>query len=43
VKTGILPLDRIQAMGDPTHFFFNLNSPGDLIEANILWQEDPSR
>lgn len=38
VKTGILPLARVQLLGDPAHLFFNLNTPHDLTEANDRWQ-----
>ena len=43
INAGILPLDRVQALGDPAHLFFNLNSPDDLAEANALWRRESSR
>lgn len=43
IKTGILPLARIETLGDPAHLFFNVNTPDDLAEANALWQRRSSR
>ena len=42
INAGILPLDRVEALGDPARLFFNLNSPDDLAEANALWQQSSS-
>jgi molybdopterin-guanine dinucleotide biosynthesis protein A len=38
INAGILPLSRVQTLGEPAHLFFNLNTPDDLAEANALWQ-----
>ena len=42
VNVGILPVARIQALGDPARLFFNLNSPEDLAEAEALWRQGSS-
>jgi molybdopterin-guanine dinucleotide biosynthesis protein A len=43
INTGILPLARIAALGDPARLFFNLNTPDDLAEADALWRQGSSR
>lgn len=42
VKTGILSLEKVRALGDPGLFFFNVNTPDDLAEADALWQHSAS-
>jgi molybdopterin-guanine dinucleotide biosynthesis protein A len=38
VRVGILPLDQVQAFGDPDELFFNVNTPEDLGRAEALWR-----
>ncbi len=33
VKVGILSVQRVRAIGEPDHLFFNVNTPADLAEA----------
>ena len=39
VRTGILPLDRVRAFGDPDELFFNVNTPDDLARAEALCRQ----
>lgn len=38
VKVGTLPLERVQAFGDPDELFFNVNTPADLERAEAVWR-----
>jgi len=38
VRVGILPIEAVRACGDPATLFFNINSAGDLAEAETRWQ-----
>lgn len=38
VKVGILTSTRVSQFGDPAVLFFNVNTAGDLQEADRLWQ-----
>ena len=38
VKVGTLPLERVQAFGDPDELFFNVNTPADLERAEAAWR-----
>jgi molybdopterin-guanine dinucleotide biosynthesis protein A len=42
VRVGILPLDRVQALGDPGLLFFNVNTADDLARADELWRRRAS-
>jgi molybdenum cofactor guanylyltransferase len=42
VKVGILNLPEVRAFGDPAMLFFNVNTPGDLSEAEDLWRRHES-
>ena len=42
VRVGILPLDRVRLLGDPDYLFFNVNTGGDLTEADELWRRHGS-
>jgi molybdopterin-guanine dinucleotide biosynthesis protein A len=37
VRTGVLPLERVRRLGDPTHLFFNVNTADELARAEALW------
>ena len=38
VRTCILPAGEVAAHGDPSVLFFNVNTPGDLTQADALWR-----
>jgi molybdopterin-guanine dinucleotide biosynthesis protein A len=38
VRVGILPLAQVRTYGDPEELFFNVNSPGDLEQAEARWR-----
>lgn len=38
VRTCILPAETVAACGDPAVLFFNVNSPDDLTQADVLWR-----
>jgi molybdopterin-guanine dinucleotide biosynthesis protein A len=38
VNVGTLPLERVRAFGDPEELFLNVNTPGDLQRAEVLWR-----
>ena len=43
IRVGILPLDRVRALGDPDLLFFNVNTADDLARADELWRRASSR
>lgn len=42
IKVGILSSERIRRLGDPELFFFNVNTAGELAEAEVLWRQHAS-
>ncbi|MEO8636025.1 MAG: molybdenum cofactor guanylyltransferase [Gemmatimonadales bacterium] len=42
LNVGILTLERVRQLGDPTLLFFNVNTADDLREADKLWQRHES-
>jgi len=38
VRTCILPAETVAGFGDPSTLFFNVNSPNDLTQADVLWR-----
>ena len=38
VRVGIVPLAQVRGFGDPDELFFNVNTPDDLVRAEVLWQ-----
>jgi molybdopterin-guanine dinucleotide biosynthesis protein A len=43
VDVGILPLSSVRTLGDPGRLFFNVNTPNDLAEADVLWRRASSQ
>ncbi len=39
VSVGTLPLERVQAFGDPAVLFLNVNTPEDLKRAEAVWRQ----
>jgi molybdopterin-guanine dinucleotide biosynthesis protein A len=39
VAVGILPLERVRAMGSSQWLFYNVNRPADLARAEALWRQ----
>jgi molybdopterin-guanine dinucleotide biosynthesis protein A len=39
VSVGTLPLQRVQAFGDPAVLFLNVNTPEDLERAEAVWRQ----
>jgi molybdopterin-guanine dinucleotide biosynthesis protein A len=37
IRTGILPLEVVRRLGDPTRLFFNVNTADELARAEELW------
>jgi molybdopterin-guanine dinucleotide biosynthesis protein A len=42
IHRGILPLDAVGALGDPSLLFFNVNTADDLAKADELWRRHAS-
>jgi molybdopterin-guanine dinucleotide biosynthesis protein A len=42
IRAGILPLDAVGALGDPSLLFFNVNTADDLGRADELWRRRAS-
>jgi molybdopterin-guanine dinucleotide biosynthesis protein A len=42
IRVGILPLDEINALGQPELLFFNVNTADDLARADELWRQHAS-
>jgi molybdopterin-guanine dinucleotide biosynthesis protein A len=42
IRVGILPLDRVRALDDPSLLFFNVNTADDLARADELWRQHAS-
>lgn len=43
IDVGILHRVRLEALGDPAHLFFNINTPENLAEADALWRHGSSQ
>ncbi|HEX5385502.1 MAG TPA: NTP transferase domain-containing protein [Gemmatimonadales bacterium] len=43
VRVGTMPPEAVRATGDPERLFFNVNTAGDLTEADALWRLGSSR
>jgi molybdopterin-guanine dinucleotide biosynthesis protein A len=37
IRTGVLPLEQVRRLGDPTRLFFNVNTADELARAEALW------
>ena len=42
IRVGILPLEQVRALADPTLLFFNVNTADDLTKADQLWRQRAS-
>jgi len=38
VRTGFLPFEQVETLGEPATLFFNVNTPADLTRAEELWR-----
>lgn len=42
IRVGILPLEQVRALADPSFLFFNVNTADDLAKADQLWRQRAS-
>ena len=43
VRVAVIPLEQVRGYGDPETLFFNVNTAGELAEAEERWQRGSSR